>query len=50
MGFKGKEGEGKIELDQVEGREIACKLQQAQNVGKTAQIQKFTKVLSFPSF
>ena len=36
MGFKGRGGEGRIELDQVEGREKARKLRQVGNCDKTA--------------
>ena len=34
MDFKGREREGRIELDQVEGREKACKFKQFEIVTK----------------
>ena len=36
MAFKGSEGEGRIELDHVEGREKVRKLRQVGNRDKTA--------------
>ena len=50
MTFKGREREGRIELDRVEGREKARELPQVWNCNKTALNKKMTKFFFSPSF
>ena len=50
MGFKGREREGRIELDQVKGREKVRKYQQFEIATKVRKTIFFTKLVSILPF